>query len=61
MSHWTRMVEGGPVRVNHAAVVVQDTILSFGGYCATDFDPRDADKAMDIHTFDIGEPLVPVM
>ncbi|XP_037082147.1 kelch domain-containing protein 3-like [Pollicipes pollicipes] len=51
MSHWTMMVEDGPVRVNHAAVVIEDTILSFGGYCATDFDPHNPDKAMDIHAF----------
>ncbi|XP_043215514.1 kelch domain-containing protein 3-like isoform X1 [Amphibalanus amphitrite] len=51
MSHWTAMVEGGPVRVNHAAVVIEDTILSFGGYCAAEFDPHNPDKAMDIHAF----------
>ena len=55
MSHWTVMVEGGPVRVNHAAVVVEDTILSFGGYCAAEFDPHNPDKAMDIHAFSTGE------
>ena len=55
MSHWTLLVEGGPVRVNHAAVVIEDTILSFGGYCATDFDPHNPDKAMDIHAFSTGE------
>ncbi|KAF0305441.1 Kelch domain-containing protein 3 [Amphibalanus amphitrite] len=55
MSHWTAMVEGGPVRVNHAAVVIEDTILSFGGYCAAEFDPHNPDKAMDIHAFSTGQ------
>lgn len=31
--YWTTHLEGGPRRVNHAAVVVNDKILSFGGYC----------------------------
>lgn len=30
---WTVRLEGGPRRVNHAAVTVNDTIYSFGGYC----------------------------
>ncbi|GLH07303.1 hypothetical protein R5R35_003214 [Gryllus longicercus] len=31
--YWTVHLEGGPRRVNHAAVVVGDKIYSFGGYC----------------------------
>ncbi|KAF4522219.1 hypothetical protein B566_EDAN007370 [Ephemera danica] len=31
--HWTVQLEGGPRRVNHAAVAVADKIYSFGGYC----------------------------
>ncbi|ROT71035.1 hypothetical protein C7M84_010661 [Penaeus vannamei] len=30
---WTVELEGGPQRVNHAAVAVGDRIYSFGGYC----------------------------
>lgn len=34
--HWTVHLEGGPRRVNHAAVAVADRIYSFGGYCTGD-------------------------
>uniref|UniRef100_T1J5X1 Kelch domain-containing protein 3 n=1 Tax=Strigamia maritima TaxID=126957 RepID=T1J5X1_STRMM len=30
---WTIRLEGGPRRVNHAAVAIGDRIYSFGGYC----------------------------
>jgi len=33
---WTVHVDGGPRRVNHAAVAVEDLIYSFGGYCTGD-------------------------
>jgi len=33
---WTVHVDGGPRRVNHAAVAVEDRIYSFGGYCTGD-------------------------
>lgn len=33
---WTVHLEGGPRRVNHAAVAVGDFIYSFGGYCTGD-------------------------
>jgi hypothetical protein len=33
---WTTHIEGGPRRVNHAAVSVGDRIFSFGGYCTGD-------------------------
>lgn len=40
---WTIHIEGGPRRVNHAAVCIDDKIYSFGGYCSTeeykDWDP----------------------
>ncbi|XP_047994369.1 kelch domain-containing protein 3-like [Leguminivora glycinivorella] len=40
---WTAHIEGGPRRVNHAAVCIGEKILSFGGYCSTeeykDWDP----------------------
>ncbi|XP_063235447.1 kelch domain-containing protein 3 [Bacillus rossius redtenbacheri] len=45
--YWTVYLEGGPKRVNHAAVVVRDKIYSFGGYCTGD-DYR-AFRPIDIH------------
>ena len=33
---WTIHIDGGPRRVNHAAVCVGDRIFSFGGYCTGD-------------------------
>lgn len=33
---WTAHIEGGPMRVNHAAVSIGDQIYSFGGYCSTE-------------------------
>ena len=53
MATWTVHVEGGPKRVNHAAVCVGGAIYSFGGYCTgDDFSIR---KDIDIHRFDISE------
>lgn len=44
---WTVHLEGGPRRVNHAAVALGDTIFSFGGYCSGEtFDPE---SPIDIH------------
>uniref|UniRef100_A0AC34FPE1 Uncharacterized protein n=1 Tax=Panagrolaimus sp. ES5 TaxID=591445 RepID=A0AC34FPE1_9BILA len=31
---WTIHLDGGPRRVNHAAVAINDKIYSFGGYCS---------------------------
>merc|ERR1712071_466365 len=44
---WTVRLEGGPRRVNHAAVAVRDKIYSFGGYCTGD-DYR-SKRPMDVH------------
>lgn len=33
---WTVHIEGGPMRVNHAAVCIGHKIYSFGGYCSTE-------------------------
>ena len=33
---WTIHIDGGPRRVNHAAVCVGERIFSFGGYCTGD-------------------------
>lgn len=45
--YWTVHLEGGPRRVNHAAVVVGDTIYSFGGYCTGENYRRR--RPMDVH------------
>ncbi|XP_069675101.1 kelch domain-containing protein 3 isoform X2 [Periplaneta americana] len=45
--YWTVHLEGGPRRVNHAAVVVGDKIYSFGGYCTGEnYRKR---RPMDVH------------
>ncbi|XP_067943596.1 kelch domain-containing protein 3-like [Watersipora subatra] len=47
---WTKSVEGGPARVNHAAVSIDRYIYSFAGYCSDDdFTVR---QDIDIHRFD---------
>lgn len=44
---WTVRLEGGPRRVNHAAVAVGAKIYSFGGYCTgEDYGTR---KPIDVH------------
>lgn len=45
--HWTVHLEGGPRRVNHAAVTIGDKVFSFGGYC-TGEDYREL-RPMDVH------------
>ena len=45
--YWTVHLEGGPRRVNHAAVVVDYKIYSFGGYCTGDSYRRR--RPMDVH------------
>jgi hypothetical protein len=51
---WVQHVEGGPRRVNHAAVSVRERfIFSFGGYC-TGEDYFSIDK-LDVHIFDLGK------
>lgn len=44
---WTIHLEGGPRRVNHAAVAIGNFIYSFGGYCSSD-EYRLA-TAIDVH------------
>ncbi|KAE9552342.1 hypothetical protein FO519_004467 [Halicephalobus sp. NKZ332] len=47
---WTIHLDGGPRRVNHAAVSIGDKIYSFGGYCSGDeYDRR---KDMDVFLLD---------
>ncbi|XP_076036415.1 kelch domain-containing protein 3 [Oratosquilla oratoria] len=48
--HWTVSLEGGPQRVNHAAVAVGDKIYSFGGFC-TGENYRNL-RNMDVHVLD---------
>lgn len=47
MQRWTVCLEGGPRRVNHAAVAVDQKIYSFGGYCTGD--DFENTRPMDIH------------
>jgi len=51
---WTQEVEGGPRRVNHAAVSVRNRfIFSFGGYCTGE--EYNQIVNIDVHVFDTGE------
>lgn len=45
--HWGVKLDGGPRRVNHAAVAVGDKIYSFGGYCTNDNSAEG--RPMDVH------------
>lgn len=45
--YWSAHIEGGPRRVNHTAVVVNDFIYSFGGYCSHE-NYRET-TTMDVH------------
>lgn len=47
--YWVVHLEGGPRRVNHTAVVIDDFIYSFGGYCSGD-DYRSI-VPIDVHCF----------
>lgn len=47
MQRWTVHLEGGPRRVNHAAVAIDDWIYSFGGYCTGE--DYDTTRPMDVH------------
>uniref|UniRef100_A0A5S6QUW7 Kelch domain-containing protein 3 n=1 Tax=Trichuris muris TaxID=70415 RepID=A0A5S6QUW7_TRIMR len=47
---WTLCIEGGPRRVNHAAVAIKDWIYSFGGYCSGE--NSETVKPMDVYVFD---------
>lgn len=47
---WTAHVEGGPMRVNHAAVCIGDKIYSFGGYCSSE-EYKDW-EAIPVHVLD---------
>lgn len=47
--YWTAHLEGGPRRVNHAAVAVGDYIYSFGGYRSGNANDYLSERPMDIH------------
>lgn len=50
MLRWTVELEGGPKRVNHAAVAIGDRIYSFGGYCTgVNYETT---TPMDVHVLD---------
>ncbi|XP_045566372.1 kelch domain-containing protein 3 isoform X1 [Salmo salar] len=49
MLRWTTHLEGGPRRVNHAAVSVGHKVFSFGGYCSgEDYETL---RQIDVHIF----------
>lgn len=53
MAMWTVHLEGGPRRVNHAAIAVGEKVFSFGGYCTgEDYETR---RPMDVHVLHTGE------
>lgn len=52
MLHWSVHLEGGPRRVNHAAVAVGHKVYSFGGYCSgEDYETL---RQIDVHVFNTG-------
>ena len=53
MQRWTVHLEGGPRRVNHAAVAIDDWIYSFGGYCTGE--DYDTTRPMDVHVLHTGK------
>lgn len=48
--YWTVKVDGGPKRVNHAAVALGGDIYSFGGYCSGEL--YDGNQPIDVHVLD---------
>jgi len=53
---WTQAVDGGPRRVNHAAISVRNRfIFSFGGYCTGE--EYNQIIKIDVHVFDTGKPV----
>ncbi|KAM4772013.1 kelch domain-containing protein 3 isoform 1-T2 [Rhinophrynus dorsalis] len=49
MPRWTVHLEGGPRRVNHAAVAVGHRVFSFGGYCSGE--DYESLRQIDVHVF----------
>ncbi|CAB3398872.1 unnamed protein product [Caenorhabditis bovis] len=50
MTRWTISLDGGPRRVNHAAVAIGKHIYSFGGYCSGEH--QEVRKLLDVHVLD---------
>uniref|UniRef100_A0A1I7UWE9 Kelch domain-containing protein 3-like n=1 Tax=Caenorhabditis tropicalis TaxID=1561998 RepID=A0A1I7UWE9_9PELO len=50
MAMWTVHLEGGPRRVNHAAVAIGRKIYSFGGYCSGEV--TNSKDPLDVHVLD---------
>lgn len=56
MLRWTVHLEGGPRRVNHAAVAVGHRVYSFGGYCSgEDYETL---RQIDVHIFNAGKLML---
>lgn len=56
MLRWTVHLEGGPRRVNHAAVAVGHRVFSFGGYCSgEDYETL---RQIDVHIFNAGKLML---
>lgn len=56
MFRWTVHLEGGPRRVNHAAVAVGHRVYSFGGYCSgEDYETL---RQIDVHIFNAGKLML---
>ena len=52
MQRWTIHLEGGPRRVNHAAVAIGEHIFSFSGYCTGE--DYETTRPMDVHILNTG-------
>lgn len=58
MLRWAVHLEGGPRRVNHAAVAVGHKVYSFGGYCSgEDYETL---RQIDVHVFNAGKCVLAV-
>lgn len=56
MLRWAVHLEGGPRRVNHAAVAVGHKVYSFGGYCSgEDYETL---RQIDVHVFNAGKCIL---
>ncbi|CDR00736.1 unnamed protein product [Oncorhynchus mykiss] len=56
MWRWTTHLDGGPRRVNHAAVSMGHKVYSFGGYCSGD--DYETLRQIDVHVFNTGRLLL---
>lgn len=56
MQQWTVHLDGGPRRVNHAAVLIGCRIYSFGGYCTGE--NFEIVRPIDVHVLNTGKSIV---